>query len=86
MTENHIPKVFSSNCFESYRICKIIGEEAGGIAVAVQYVAFSMEALEKYNVQYAPQLQAEHQEKFGDSAASFRTVLHILEEGHMIES
>ena len=86
MTENHIPKIFSSNCFESYRICKIIGEEAGGIAVAVQYVAVSMEALQQYNTHFAPTLQAEHQEHFGDSVASFRTNLQILEEGYMIDS
>jgi hypothetical protein len=86
MTENHIPKIFSSDCFESYRICKIIGEEAGGTAVAVQYVAHSMEALQKYNTHFAPKLQAEHQEQFGNSAAAFRTNLQILEEGYMIEA
>lgn len=85
MTENHIPKIFSSNCFESYRICRIIGEEAGGIAVAVQYVAFSKESLETYNTQFAPQLQAEHQALFGNSTAAFRTNLQILEEGHLVE-
>lgn len=86
MREYYIPKVFSSMCFESYRICKIIGEEAGGVAVAVQYVAFSMESFEKYNTEFAPLLQAEHQKRFGSSAAAFRTNLEILEEGHLVDA
>jgi hypothetical protein len=85
MREEHIPKIFSSLCFESYRICKIIGEEAGGTAVAVQYVAYSTESFEKYNTVFAPRLQAEHQERFGASVAAYRTTLEIIEEGHLVD-
>ena len=86
MREEHIPKIFSSLCFESYRICKIIGEEAGGTAVAVQYVAYSTKSFEKYNMEFAPKLQAEYQKRFGASAVAYRTTLEILEEGHLVDA
>ncbi len=86
MREEHIPKIFSSLCFESYRICKILGEEAGGTAVAVQYVAYSTESFEKYNTEFAPRA----------SGRTPRTVWfcqpqptgqpwRLLEEGHLVD-
>ena len=86
MREDHIPKVFSSGCFESYRICRIVGEESGGIGVAVQYVALSQSDLDRYLTEYAPTLKREHQEAFGEAAVAFRTVLAIMEEGEWAES
>jgi len=86
MRENHIPKIFSTGCFESYRICRIIGEESGGIGVAMQYVAISQPDLERYLTEYAPQLKLEHQEAFGETAVAFRSVLTIIEEGEWAES
>lgn len=86
MREEHIPKIFSSGCFESYRICRIIGEESGGIGVAVQYVALSQSDLDRYLTEYAPTLKRDHQEAFGEAAVAFRSVLTILEEGEWGES
>ena len=81
MHEDHLPKIFASNCFESFRMCRIIDEEADSTTLAVQYVAHSLEHLKKYNTIYAPQLQTEHKEKFGNDAVAYRSVLDILEEG-----
>jgi hypothetical protein len=81
MREEHLPKIFASNCFESYRMCRIIDEQADSTTLAVQYVAHSLEHLKKYNTIYAPQLQTEHMDKFGDDAVAYRSVLDILEEG-----
>ena len=70
MREEHLPKIFASNCFESYRMCRIIDEQADSTTLAVQYVAHSLEHLKKYNTIYAPQLQTEHMDKFGDDAVA----------------
>jgi hypothetical protein len=81
MREDHLPKIFATNCFASFRMCRIIDEQADSTTLAVQYVAYSLEHLKKYNTIYAPQLQTEHMEKFGDDAVAYRSVLDILEEG-----
>ena len=85
MTENHIPKILNTNCFESYKICRIKGEESTGIGIAVQYVAHSLAHLEKYNKEFSAGLQAEHQALYASHTTAFRTVLHILEEGQVSE-
>jgi len=81
MREEHLPKIFASNCFESYRMGRIVDEQADSATIAVQYVAHSLGHLNKYNTNYAPQLQIEHMEKFGIDAVAYRSVLDILEEG-----
>lgn len=81
MREEHLPKIFASNCFESYRMGRIVDEQADSATIAVQYVAHSLGHLKKYNTNYAPQLQKEHLEKFGNDAVAYRSVLEILEEG-----
>ena len=81
MREDHLPKIFASDCFESFRLCRIIDEQTDSTTLAVQYVAHSLEHLKKYNTIYAPQLQKEHLEKFGNDAVAYRSVLDILEEG-----
>jgi len=81
MREDHLPKIFASDCFASFRMCRIIDEQADSATIAVQYVAHSLGHLKKYNTNYAPQLQKEHMEKFGNDAVAYRSVLDILEEG-----
>lgn len=81
MREDHLPKIFASNCFESYRMCRIVDEQADSTTIAVQYIAHSMEDLQKYHENHAPKLQQEHLAKFGGDAVAYRSVLSILEVG-----
>ena len=81
MREDHLPKIFASDCFESYRMCRIIDENTESATIAVQYLAISMEHLEKYHSEYAPQLQREHVEKFGSEVVTYRSVLSLMEDG-----
>ncbi len=81
MREEHLPKIFASNCFESYRMCRIVDEQADSTTIAVQYIAHSMEDLNKYRAEQALELQREHMSKFGSDAVAYRSVLSILEEG-----
>lgn len=81
MREDHLPKILGSNCFESYRMCRIVDEQADSATIAMQYIAHSMEDLQKYNANHAPQLQQEHLAKFGGDAVAYRSVLSILEDG-----
>lgn len=81
MREEHLPKIFASDCFKSYRMGRIIDENTESATIAVQYLALSMEHLEKYQNEYAPQIQREHMEKFGSDVVAYRSVLSLIEEG-----
>ena len=82
MMEEHIPEVLATGHFRDFRLCHVQGEAEGGITFAVQYMARDAQSLETYQKEHAPDLQAEHQAKWGSHAVAFRTVLPLIAEGH----
>lgn len=84
MRTDHIPKIFSTGCFSGYKICKMLDESSDNYTIAMQYFADTLEQFEQYQKQFAPALQKEYIQKFGQSAPAFRTILHALEEGEVV--
>jgi hypothetical protein len=80
MRITHIPDVMETGHFKESRLCRVHGEEEGGVTYAITYVAHSEDALNEYQEKHAPRLQAEHTEKFGGKFAAFRTLLSVIEE------
>jgi hypothetical protein len=80
MRDTHVPDVMSTGHFRDSKICRVHGEEEGGITYAIMYTAISQEDLDTYQTQHAPRLQSEHTEKFEGKFASFRTLLSIVQE------
>jgi hypothetical protein len=80
MKRVHIPDVMATGMFLENRICRVLDFEEGGITYAVQYVCESADHLTRYREEFATALQADHNEKFGQHCAAFRTVLEILDE------
>lgn len=80
MCETHIPEVMDTGHFRDSKICRVHGEEEGGITYAVIYTAISEEDLSTYKAKHAPRLQAEHTEKFQGKFASFGTLLSVVQE------
>lgn len=80
MRETHVPDVMKTGHFRDCKICRIHGEEEGGITFAIMYTAFSSEDLDNYQERHADRLQAEHTAKFSGKFAAFRTTLSVLEE------
>lgn len=80
MKEEHVPDVMKTGHFRDCKICRVHGEEEGGITYAVMYTAKSAEDLDIYQEQHAPRLQAEHTGKFEGKFAAFRTLLSVIEE------
>lgn len=80
MRDTHIPDVMATGHFRDSKICRVHGEEDGGITYAVMYTAISQEDLDTYQEQHSPRLQAEHTEKFSGKFASFRTLLSVIQE------
>ena len=81
MAKYHILDVMNTKCFESFKLSQLrYVDEKDGLTFAVQYVAHDEAAFEKYNTEFAPALQKEHQEKFCEKALAFRTVMDIIHE------
>ena len=83
MTQKHILDVMETGCFEEYRICKLllVNDEDDGITYAIQYTAPSMKELERYQQQYARELQRDHTERYKGKFVAFRTLLEIQDAG-----
>lgn len=81
MHKVHIPDVLDTGHFRDYKLCRVEGDEQGGLTFAVQYVAHSLESFNKYQKECAPALQQEFIERWGAKVAAFRTVLPIISEG-----
>ncbi len=80
MRKTHIPEVMKTGHFRDSRLCRVHGEEEGGTTYAITYLAYSEKDLNTYEEKHAPQLQAEHTEKFQGKFAAFRTLLSVVDE------
>lgn len=81
MRTKHIPDVMGTKTFKECKLSRLMtGEEEGGKAYSVLYVAYSQELLDTYQKVHAPSLQNEHNKLFSGKFAAFRTELKIIEE------
>jgi hypothetical protein len=81
MKNDHIPAVLATGHFRDYKLCRVEGDEQGGLTFAVQYLAHSVEAFTTYQTDCAPALQADFVKRWGSKAAAFRTILPVISEG-----
>ena len=81
MREVHIPDVLKTKLFTEYKLCRLLNDEHStyGVTYAVQYFLESSDDLDTYQKHYAPRLQADHYDRYGDKCLAFRTVLEVLE-------
>ncbi|MGE0567830.1 MAG: DUF4286 family protein [Bacteroidia bacterium] len=79
MKKVHIPDVLNTGCFVENQIVKVLKVEDEGTTYSLQYKFTDMDILEKYQTQFAPKLQAEHNSKYKDKFVAFRTILEIIE-------
>lgn len=80
MRKTHIPEVMATGHFRDSKLCRVHGEEEGGVTYAITYVSHSEKDLDEYQEKHAPQLQKEHTSKFEGKFAAFRTLLTVIEE------
>ena len=80
MQNKHIPDVMACGIFKEYRMLKVISRNDGeeGISYNIQYSCPSMADLHRYQVNHAPALQKEHQERYQDKFVAFRTLLETV--------
>ena len=65
MHKEHIPAVLNTGHFRDFKLCRVEGDEQGGLTFAVQYTAHSVEAFNTYQKECAPALQQEFVERWG---------------------
>ncbi|MGB0429196.1 MAG: DUF4286 family protein [Bacteroidia bacterium] len=76
MQNEHIPDVMKSGCFTNHIFTRVVGtSEEKENSFNIQYFCNQMKDMHKYQVQFAPKLQKDHAEKFGEKALAFRTLL-----------
>lgn len=73
----HIPDVMNTGFFAGYKFCRLLHDEPQGVTYAIQYYCPSMDSLNEYLTHYAPDLQAEHTERFKSRFVAFRTLLKV---------
>lgn len=82
MLTEHMDAVLATTCFQSAQLSKLHHapqQQDEYTTYIVQYHFNEMAHYERYQKQFAPALQADHQSHFGAACLSFRTVLEIIE-------
>jgi hypothetical protein len=80
MKEIHIPDVLATGMFIENKFYKILHDsEDGSVNYSVQYFTDSMEKIMEYQNTFAPKLQNDVKEKFGEKFVVFRTLLETVD-------
>ena len=80
MKEIHIPEVMKTGVFIKSQLNRVIVEADTGETYAIGYTCESMKDLHHYQVNFAPDLQKKHLERYGDEAVAFRTLMEVIKE------
>ncbi len=78
MQEVHIPEVMATDKFVSNRLLKVLDSPNEGVTYCVQYIAENEANYQDYQLNFAPALQAELQEKFENRLVAFRTLMEFV--------
>ena len=80
MQEVHIPQVLATRLFKSHTMYRILSrhEEETGTTYSVQYFLDTMEDFERYRDEFAPALQKDTFDEFGEHFSAFRTLLETV--------
>ena len=79
MHKEHIPAVLDTGHFRDFKLCRVEGDEQGGLTFAVQYVAHSVDAFNTYQKECAPAFNKNLLIDGVSKAAAFRTVLQLFQ-------
>ena len=80
MKEIHIPEVMKTGVFIKSQLNRVIVQGDTGETYAIGYTCKNMKDLHHYQVDFAPNLQKKHLERYGDKAVAFRTLMEVIQE------
>ncbi len=79
MKNDHIQKVIDTGCFSGARLTRVTSHsQPDCTSYSVQYYCDNHDLLQTYKNEYAPTLQQEGLQLFGDKMLAFRTELEII--------
>lgn len=79
MKEKHIPELMNTGCFTGYRFVRVLEiDDREGPTYAVQFYAASKSDYERYLADYAPSLQKDALENWGDNFIGFRSLMELV--------
>lgn len=82
MMKEHLPRLMSTGCFESYRLNKLIGlPDSEDPTYSVQLVALNRSDLLRYQNQHQEEYDRLLYQHFKDQVVEFRTTMVVVEEG-----
>lgn len=83
MLGHHIAEVLRTGLFIRYKMALLLTRlpEEEGTTYAIQYYLRSQADYDTYQLVYAPALQREALDRFGDAMLAFRTVMELVSEG-----
>ena len=81
MREIHIPEVMQTGLFKEHKLLHLLNEEDGntGATFAIQYFCETMQDYDKYQAEFAKNLQFEHSRRYKGKFVAFRTLLEVIE-------
>jgi len=78
--EEQIPAVLSTKLFDSHRLYRLLEqEEEEGPTFVIQYFTSSEERYRQFMIEFAPALQQEGWDKWGNGFIAFRTLMSLVE-------
>jgi len=75
MMGEHIPHVMATGMFTNFDMYKVLTHEGDGASYSIQYQSDSMDKVERYLNEFAPELVREHLDKYRNKHVAFRTLL-----------
>lgn len=75
----HIPRMMMAGKFSSVRLFEMLSTEEQGNTYSLQFMADSLEIIQKFLEDYEPVFSQEQNTRFGNKHVAFRTVLQELE-------
>ena|SRR5690554_1456253 len=79
MKQIHIPEVMATGLFTDSKFFKLLHEVEEGVNYSAQYFADSLDQIQRYQADHAPELQQKLNDKFGKHCVAFRSLLELVE-------
>lgn len=79
MKQTYLPGMMATGMFTDSKIYRILHDnEDGTISYSIQYFSQSIEHIQRYLDEFAPQLVETHRKKFANKHVVFRTLLELV--------
>ena len=83
MQDVHIPEVMATGHFLDYRMSRLLEvDDSQGPTYSIQYRLANQQHLHDYQENFAPALQKDHVERYGERVLAFRTIMKIVQAGN----